>query len=135
MAIIKGKVLQFDSISKNNVIFRQDCAIEIPQEVPLFIEPYHVGQLAVGTCKLERLDDCVMVTVIHIYSDTLLHLLKTEKIGAGGIYTGAKHHIENGVTIVDKCRLSCVLATLHPAQEECYLELIGEEEWNNGESR
>lgn len=70
-------------------------------------------------------------TTANIIANEVKTLLEQEKIGAGGYYSCVKFHNENGVKVIDKCKLQYVSMTLEPADEYCSFEIVRENKEND----
>lgn len=130
---ILGPVLEFDTVSKNKVIFSQSCKIATPHIIPVYFER---DNFVIGYC--EGLTVANVEKNTYIYADAKLFynvtfdnfdlnakLMSGEKIGADGIYNIIKSHkTSSGVIVVDECTLDALLLTLTPAQDNCYFKMI-----------
>lgn len=131
---IFGPVLEFDTVSKNKVIFSQSCKIATPHIIPVYFER---DNFVIGYC--EGLTVANVEKNTYIYAEAKLFynvtfddfdlnakLMSGEKIGAGGIYNNIikSHKTSSGVIVVDECTLDALLLTLTPAQDNCYFKMI-----------
>lgn len=131
---ILGPVLEFDTVSKNKVIFSQSCKITSPHIIPVYFER---DNFVIGYCEGFTVANVEKNT--YIYAEATLFynvtfdnfdlnakLMSGEKIGAGGIYNNIikSHKTSSGVIVVDECTLDALLLTLTPAQDDCYFKMI-----------
>lgn len=130
---ILGPVLEFDTVSKNKVIFSQSCKITSPHIIPVYFER---DNFVIGYCEGFTVANVEKNTYIYAEAklfynvtfdnfDLNAKLMSGEKIGAGGIYNIIKSHkTSSGVIVVDECTLDALLLTLTPAQDKCYFKMI-----------
>lgn len=124
MIKLQGKILRFDSINNNGYIFPKNCKIDIPEKIPLLLD-FDRGNV-IGICEVNQDSEGLTAKgVSHL--EEVKTILGQEKIGAGGYYNCVKFHNENGVKVIDKCKLQYVSMTLEPADEHCSFEIVRED--------
>lgn len=114
---ILGPVLEFDTVSKNKVIFSQSCKITSPHIIPVYFER---DNFVIGYCEGFTVANVEKNTYIYAEAklfynvtfdnfDLNAKLMSGEKIGAGGIYNIIKSHKTSSVVIVvDECTLDAL---------------------------
>lgn len=133
--ILEGRILLFNTDSKNGDIFSKDCKIDIPEKVPLTWNFNH--EQVIGFANVTK-DDKGLVARAETFSnekigvEDLSSIFKDGKIWAGGYYTNVKMHINRSpiVVYVYEAKLSEVALVLDPVNEEYSFEIVEEKkEW------
>lgn len=131
--ILEGRILLFNTVSKNGDMFSKDCKIDIPEKVPLTWNFNH--EQVIGFANVVK-DDKGLVARAETFSNEMIgiedlsSIFKDGKIGAGGYYTNVKMHINRSPIVVYEAKLSEVALVLDPVNEE-YLFKIVEENKND----
>ena len=129
--ILEGRILLFDTVSKNGDIFSKDCKIDIPEKVPLTWN-FNQEQI-IGFANVTK-DDKGLVARAETFSnekiwvEDLSSIFKDGKIGAGGYYTNVKMHINRSPIVVYEAKLSEVALVLDPVNEEYSFKIVEEKD-------
>lgn len=130
--ILEGRILLFDTVSKNGDIFSKDCKIDIPEKVPLTWN-FNQEQI-IGFANVTK-DDKGLVARAETFSnekigvEDLSSIFKDGKIGAGGYYTNVKmHNINRSPIVVYEAKLSEVALVLDPVNEEYSFKIVEEKD-------
>lgn len=123
---MSGRVLLFDKVSKNGVLFPKDCKISFPEKVPVtwefrMYDPSEVLGIA-SVSKDEKGLNCVVE--LTNFDPDLLHKDFHDELPIGGFYTRVKRHMENGITVVDEASLKLIGVTLGPADDELKIRVV-----------
>lgn len=129
--ILEGRILLFDTVSKNGDIFPKDCKIDIPEKVPL---TWNFNQeKVIGFANVTK-DDKGLVARAETFSNEMIgvedlsSIFKDGKIGDGGYYTNVKMHNNRSFIVVDEAKLSEVALVLDPVNEEYSFEIVEEKD-------
>ena len=129
--ILEGRILLFDTVSKNRDIFSKDCKIDIPEKVPLTWDFNH--EKVIGFSKVIK-DDKGLVAKAETFSnemigvESLSSIFTNGKFGAGGFYTNIKKHSDGSFIVVDEAKLREVALVLAPVNDEYSFEIVKENE-------
>ena len=132
--ILEGRILLFNTVSKNGDIFSKDCKIDIPEKVPLTwnFNPEKV----IGFANVTK-DDKGLIAKAETFSNEMIgvedlsSIFKDGKFGAGGFYTNVKMHNNGSSIVVYKAKLSEVALVSDPVNEEYSFEIVEEKEEND----
>lgn len=127
--ILEGRILLFDTVSKNGDIFSKDCKIDIPEKVPLTWN--FNNEKVIGFANVTK-DDKGLVARAETFSnekigvEDLSSIFKDGKFGAGDYYTNVKMHINinRSPNVVYKAKLSEVALVSDPVNEEYSFEIV-----------
>lgn len=127
---LEGRILLFDTVSKNRDIFPKDCKITIPEKLPLTWQFHH--QEVIGICEVIK-DDLGLIAKAettpntHAKEEDLKSIFEDGKFGVGGYYNKVKKHDDGSFIIIDEATLRSVSLVLAPVHEEYYLEIVEDE--------
>lgn len=129
MVKLEGRVLLFDTISKNRDIFPKTCKINIPEKIPVCLDFDYDKVIGVAEVTKDNKGLIAKVTIIpnrYFFGDDIINEIFEDiggKIGAGGYFNSIKTHKDENLIIVDEATLRAVSLTLAPACEACYFEI------------
>ena len=125
--ILEGRILLFNTVSKNGDIFSKDCKIDIPEKVPLTWNFNH--EKVIGFANVTK-DDKGLIAKAETFSNEMIgvedlsSIFEDGKFGAGGFYTNVKMH-NNGLSIVvNEAKLREVALVSDPVNEEYSFEIV-----------
>ena len=127
--ILEGRILLFDTVSKNGDIFPKDCKIDIPEKVPLTWN--FNREKVIGFSNVTK-DDKGLIARAETFSnknigvEDLNFIFKDGKFGAGGYYNNVKSHNDGSFIVVDEAKLREVALVLGPVNEEYSFEIVEE---------
>ena len=121
---LQGKILLFDEVNLNKVIFPTSCNITSPEKVPLTWDFKH--DQVIGFAKA-TIDDIGISFIAETFSNNLRSIFENGKIGVGGFYTNVKYHEDGNFKIIDEARLFEIALVLCPVRKEYYCEIMGED--------
>ena len=127
---LQGKILLFDEVNLNKVIFPTSCNITSPEKVPLTWDFKH--DQVIGFAKA-TIDDIGISFIAETFSndmigvDDLRSIFENGKIGVGGFYTNVKYHEDGNFKIIDEARLFEIALVLCPVRKEYYCEIMEED--------
>ena len=127
--ILEGRILLFNTVSKNGDIFSKDCKIDIPEKVPLTWN-FNQEQI-IGFANVTK-DDKGLVAKAETFSNEIIgvedlsSIFEDEKFGAGGFYINVKKHNDRSLIVVDEAKLREISLVLDPVNEEYYFEIVKE---------
>ena len=129
--ILEGRILLFDTVSKNGDIFSKDCKIDIPEKVPLTWN--FNNEKVIGFANVTK-DDKGLSAKAETFSNEMIgvedlsSIFKDGKIGAGGYYTHVKKHSDGSFIVVDEAKLREVALVLAPVNDAYYFEIVKEDD-------
>ena len=129
--ILEGRILLFNTVSKNGDIFSKDCKIDIPEKVPLTWNFNH--EKVIGFANVTK-DDKGLSAKAETFSNEMIgvedlsSIFEDGKIGAGGFYTNVKMHNNGSSIVVDKAKLREVALVSDPVNEEYSFEIVEEKD-------
>ena len=129
--ILEGRILLFNTVSKNGDIFSKDCKFDIPEKVPLTWNFNH--EQVIGFANVTK-DDKGLSAKAETFSNEMIEvgdlssIFKDGKIGAGGYYTNVKMHNNRLSIVVNEAKLSEVALVLNPVNEEYSFEIVEEKD-------
>ena len=127
--ILEGRILLFNTVSKNGDIFSKDCKIDIPEKVPLTWNFNH--EKVIGFANVTK-DDKGLVAKAETFSNEMIgvedlsSIFEDGKIGAGGFYTNVKMHNNGSSIVVNEAKLREVALVSDPVNEEYSFEIVEE---------
>ena len=127
--ILEGRILLFNTVSKNGDIFSKDCKIDIPKKVPLTWNFNH--EKVIGFANVTK-DDKGLSAKAETFSNEMIgvedlsSIFKDGKIGAGGFYTNVKMHNNGSSIVVNEAKLREVALVSDPVNEEYSCEIVEE---------
>jgi len=126
---LKGRILLFDVVNKNNDIFSKDCKITFPEKIPLTWDFDHNN--VIGFAEVTKDDKGLVATAEtvsnNICDDKIVREMLTEgRIGTGGFYMNVKKHEDGNLTFVDEARLVEIALVLVPVRAEYSFEIMEE---------
>ena len=125
--ILEGRILLFNTVSKNGDIFSKDCKINIPEKVPLTWNFNH--EKVIGFANVTK-DDKGLSAKAETFSNEMIgvedlsSIFEDGKFGAGGFYTNVKMHNNGSSIVVNEAKLSEVALVLNPVNEEYSFEIV-----------
>ena len=128
--ILEGRILLFNTVSKNGDIFSKDCKIDIPEKVPLTWNFNH--EKVIGFANVTK-DDKGLSAKAETFSNEMIgvedlsSIFEDGKIGAGGFYTNVKMHNNGSSIVVNEAKLREVALVLAPVNKEYSFEIVEEE--------
>ena len=129
--ILEGRILLFNTVSKNGDIFSKDCKIDIPEKVPLTWN-FNQEQI-IGFANVTK-DDKGLVARAETFSNEMIgvedlsSIFEDGKIGAGGFYSNVKMHNNGSSIVVNEAKLREVALVSDPVNEEYSFEIVEEKE-------
>ena len=125
--ILEGRILLFNTVSKNGDIFSKDCKIDIPEKVPLTwnFNPEKV----IGFANVTK-DDKGLIAKAETFSNEMIgvedlsSIFEDGKFGAGGFYSNVKMHNNGSSIVVDEAKLREVALVSDPVNEEYSFEIV-----------
>ena len=127
--ILEGRILLFNTVSKNGDIFSKDCKIDIPEKVPLTWNFNH--EKVIGFANVTK-DDKGLSAKAETFSNEMIgvedlsSIFEDGKIGAGGFYTNVKMHNNGSSIVVNEAKLREVALVSDPVNEEYSFEIVEE---------
>ena len=127
--ILEGRILLFNTVSKNGDIFSKDCKIDIPEKVPLTWNFNH--EKVIGFANVTK-DDKGLSAKAETFSNEMIgvedlsSIFEDGKFGAGGFYTNVKMHNNGSSIVVNEAKLSEVALVSDPVNEEYSFEIVEE---------
>ena len=125
--ILEGRILLFNTVSKNGDIFSKDCKIDIPEKVPLTWNFNH--EKVIGFANVTK-DDKGLSAKAETFSNEMIgvedlsSIFEDGKFGAGGFYTNVKMHNNGSSIVVNEAKLSEVALVSDPVNEEYSFEIV-----------
>ena len=125
--ILEGRILLFNTVSKNGDIFSKDCKIDIPEKVPLTWNFNH--EKVIGFANVTK-DDKGLVARAETFSNEMIgvedlsSIFEDGKIGAGGFYSNVKMHNNGSSIVVNEAKLREVALVSDPVNEEYSFEIV-----------
>ena len=125
--ILEGRILLFNTVSKNGDIFSKDCKIDIPEKVPLTWN-FNQEQI-IGFANVTK-DDKGLVARAETFSNEMIgvedlsSIFEDGKIGAGGFYSNVKMHNNGSSIVVNEAKLREVALVSDPVNEEYSFEIV-----------
>ena len=129
--ILEGRILLFNTVSKNGDIFSKDCKIDIPEKVPLTWNFNH--EKVIGFANVTK-DDKGLSAKAETFSNEMIgvedlsSIFEDGKFGAGGFYTNVKMHNNGSSIVVNEAKLSEVALVSDPVNEEYSFEIVEEKD-------
>ena len=127
--ILEGRILLFNTVSKNGDIFSKDCKIDIPEKVPLTWNFNH--EKVIGFANVTK-DDKGLSAKAETFSNEMIgvedlsSIFEDGKFGAGGFYTNVKMHNNGSSIVVNEAKLREVALVSDPVNEEYSFEIVEE---------
>ena len=125
--ILEGRILLFNTVSKNGDIFSKDCKIDIPEKVPLTWNFNH--EKVIGFANVTK-DDKGLSAKAETFSNKMIgvedlsSIFEDGKFGAGGFYTNVKMHNNGSSIVVNEAKLREVALVSYPVNEEYSFEIV-----------
>ena len=125
--ILEGRILLFNTVSKNGDIFSKDCKIDIPEKVPLTWNFNH--EKVIGFANVTK-DDKGLSAKAETFSNEMIgvedlsSIFEDGKFGAGGFYTNVKMHNNGSSIVVNEAKLREVALVSDPVNEEYSFEIV-----------
>ena len=125
--ILEGRILLFNTVSKNGDIFSKDCKIDIPEKVPLTWNFNH--EKIIGFANVTK-DDKGLSAKAETFSNEMIgvedlsSIFEDGKFGAGGFYTNVKMHNNGSSIVVNEAKLREVALVSDPVNEEYSFEIV-----------
>ena len=125
--ILEGRILLFNTVSKNGDIFSKDCKINIPEKVPLTWNFNH--EKVIGFANVTK-DDKGLSAKAETFSNEMIgvedlsSIFEDGKFGAGGFYTNVKMHNNGSSIVVNEAKLREVALVSDPVNEEYSFEIV-----------
>ena len=125
--ILEGRILLFNTVSKNGDIFSKDCKIDIPGKVPLTWNFNH--EKVIGFANVTK-DDKGLSAKAETFSNEMIgvedlsSIFEDGKFGAGGFYTNVKMHNNGSSIVVNEAKLREVALVSDPVNEEYSFEIV-----------
>ena len=125
--ILEGRILLFNTVSKNRDIFSKDCKIDIPEKVPLTWNFNH--EKVIGFANVTK-DDKGLSAKAETFSNEMIgvedlsSIFEDGKFGAGGFYTNVKMHNNGSSIVVNEAKLREVALVSDPVNEEYSFEIV-----------
>ena len=125
--ILEGRILLFNTVSKNGDIFSKDCKIDIPEKVPLTWN-FNQEQI-IGFANVTK-DDKGLVARAETFSNEMIgvedlsSIFEDGKFGAGGFYSNVKMHNNGSSIVVNEAKLREVALVSDPVNEEYSFEIV-----------
>ena len=132
--ILEGRILLFNTVSKNGDIFSKDCKIDIPKKVPLTWNFNH--EKVIGFANVTK-DDKGLSAKAETFSNEMIgvedlsSIFEDGKFGAGGFYTNVKMHNNGSSIVVNEAKLCEVALVSDPVNEEYSFEIVEEDRNEN----
>ena len=125
---MSGRLLIFDKISKNEVVFPKDCELSYPEKVPVTWEFNTVDPGAVKGFAVVKKDERGLLCVVELtnFERDVLQKCFHDELPIGGYYQPVETHNENGLRVVDKATLRMIGITLEPADDELKMKVVEE---------
>lgn len=125
---MSGRLLIFDNISKNEVVFPKDCELSYPEKVPVTWEFNTVDPGAVKGFAVVNKDERGLLCVVELtnFERDVLQKCFHDELPIGGYYQPVETHNENGLRVVDKATLRMIGITLGPADDELKMKVVEE---------
>ena len=129
--ILEGRILLFNTVSKNGDIFSKDCKIDIPEKVPLTWNFNH--EKVIGFANVTK-DDKGLSAKAETFSNEMIgvedlsSIFEDGKFGAGGYYTNVKMHNNGSSIVVNEAKLREVALVSDPVNEEYSFEIVEEKD-------
>ena len=129
--ILEGRILLFNTVSKNGDIFSKDCKIDIPEKVPLTWNFNH--EKVIGFANVTK-DDKGLSAKAETFSNEMIgvedlsSIFEDGKFGAGGFYTNVKMHNNGSSIVVNEAKLREVALVSNPVNEEYSFEIVEEKD-------
>ena len=129
--ILEGRILLFNTVSKNGDIFSKDCKIDIPEKVPLTWNFNH--EKVIGFANVTK-DDKGLSAKAETFSNEMIgvedlsSIFEDGKFGAGGFYTNVKMHNNGSSIVVNEAKLREVALVSDPVNEEYSFEIVEEKD-------
>ena len=127
--ILEGRILLFNTVSKNGDIFSKDCKFDIPEKVPLTWNFNH--EKVIGFANVTK-DDKGLSAKAETFSNEMIgvedlsSIFEDGKFGAGGFYTNVKMHNNGSSIVVNEAKLREVALVSDPVNEEYSFEIVEE---------
>ena len=125
--ILEGRILLFNTVSKNGDIFSKDCKIDIPEKVPLTWN--FNNEKVIGFANVTK-DDKGLIAKAETFSNEMIgvedlsSIFEDGKFGAGGFYTNVKMHNNGSSIVVNEAKLREVALVSDPVNEEYSFEIV-----------
>ena len=125
--ILEGRILLFNTVSKNGDIFSKDCKIDIPEKVPLTWNFNH--EKVIGFANVTK-DDKGLSAKAETFSNEMIgvedlsSIFEDGKFGAGGFYTNVKMHNNGSSIVVNEAKLREVALVSDPVNEEYSFKIV-----------
>ena len=129
--ILEGRILLFNTVSKNGDIFSKDCKIDIPEKVPLTWN--FNNEKVIGFANVTK-DDKGLIAKAETFSNEMIgvedlsSIFEDGKFGAGGYYTNVKMHNNGSSIVVNEDKLREVALVSDPVNEEYSFEIVEEKD-------
>lgn len=117
MSKYEGKLLKLGNIDISNRMFSKDCEIKFPNKIPVMFNFRSDATLGYSDILLD--DDglkCEANITRTGFIDDVYYV--------GGFYRDVKQHFENGVQVIDSCRLVSMSIVSDPADKELKIRKI-----------
>lgn len=126
-----GRLLIFDKISKNGVLFPKTCSINIPEKVPVIMDfnmwdPNRV--LGLATVTKDDIGYMCDVEIINPHFTDILKCDDLNELPIGGYYTNVSSKIVDGFRVVDKAHLRAISVVCYPADDESKIRIVKDKE-------
>ena len=129
MIKLEGRILLFNTVNINNIIFPKACKINIPEKIPLTWDFNH--EQVIGFANVTK-DDKGLIAKAETFSNEIIgvedlsSIFEDGKFGSGGFYTNVKKHNDGSFIVVDEAKLREIALVLDPVNEEYYFEIVKE---------
>ena len=129
--ILEGRILLFNTVSKNGDIFSKDCKIDIPEKVPLTWN--FNNEKVIGFANVTK-DDKGLIAKAETFSNEMIgvedlsSIFEDGKFGAGGYYNNVKMHNNGSSIVVNEAKLREVALVSDPVNEEYSFEIVEEKD-------
>ena len=127
--ILEGRIVLFNNVSKNGVIFSKYCKIDIPEKVPITCNFNH--EKVIGFANVTKDDKC-LIAKAETFSNEMIgvedlsSIFEDGKFGAGGFYTNVKMHNNGSSIVVNEAKLREVALVSNPVNEDYSFEIVEE---------
>ena len=117
---VNGRLLNFDQPYMDDHIFPSTCNIDIPDKVPVLFN--FNREDPIGNAEIYRDDTGLMCNgTIKVCGELEEILGEDSGFGFGGYYNKVKSHTENGIRVIDDCRIASCSITPAPIDPDCVL--------------
>lgn len=99
MVEFEGLILTFGTVDKSNLIFPLDCKIILPDKIPV-THNFNKNEI-IGHADIHKIRNDIRGRISIFDSE----LFSENEYFIGGYYTDVYMHTENGIKVVDSCRL------------------------------